>query len=367
MKLTCIKEELALGLDKVEPAVSKKTVLPILLNILLQVSTEGLRLVATDMEIAIAFTVKAEIEEMGSLTVPATAFCEFVRSLASGAVIKIESTDNKVVVRSGRSRCTLAFLPAEEFPLPPVFDETNCFSLAARPFMSVLQRTEFSASTDETRYTLNGVQLTILEKMLKGVALDGRRMAIASQALDLDAPAMAAIVPNRAVTEVLHVMNDSTADHRIQVAIVANSISFKRDHLLLQSRLIDGNFPNYQQNIPTSHSIVLDVLRAELVTLVQRVSIGADKLTMITLLLEPNTLRLKSNQQGRVEMEDELPVDYLGEAFSIAFKGSSFLDALKAIGTEKVSLCFGVPKAPFMVKPVNDDSAFYVLSPLVLN
>lgn len=365
MKLTVRKEELLHGMKTVQNAVPAKAQYPVLLNVLFQASPKGLRVTATDMDLMIACAVTAEVETVGAMAVPPKKFEKFIRSLSPEALVTLEGVaDGEMTVTSSGSRCSLRCLPAEDFPVIPEFNEQVSFWVPVAPLLFVLRRTAFSASTDETRYMLNGVHLTIADKKVKAAATDGaRRLAVSSQALESDAPALAAIIPNKAVAAFLHTMGDSEEGQKVQVTVASNLIAFKRGGLIVASRLIEGRYPQYEHAIPKESNIVIEGPKADFTSLVQRATIGAERLAVVSLSLEQNVMRIKSGNGLRIKIENPIPIEYAGAPFSISFNGTYFLDTMKAIAADEVALQFSKPLGPIIIKPTDSEDTFYLIMP----
>src|SRR6185312_16035506 len=178
MQIVCSKTELLKGIQTVQAAVSTKSTLPVLSNILLETKTNQLKLASTDLEVGVRCLIKAEVVKEGALTVPAKTFGDFVRTLQDDQEIKIDTDDNaKMEIRSGKARCVLLGLPKEDFPVLPEFPEDNVVVMDAKVLLDMIRKTSFAASTDETRYILNGVYFMLDKGTARMVATDGRRLA----------------------------------------------------------------------------------------------------------------------------------------------------------------------------------------------
>jgi DNA polymerase-3 subunit beta len=371
MKFKATRNELLAGLDKVSSAVSTRTVLPVLANILINVdvATSKVHLMATDLELVIACSLDAEVSEGGTLTLPAVTLTDWVESLPEAATVSIEQVaDTKVLVKSGRARCTLIGLSADDFPNAPKFNEANAFFVDAGILAEAFGKTAFSTSTDAVRYLLNGLNVVVKEGQLTVVALDGKRMAMAVRALALKGvvPTMQTIMPNKAVKEYLGTFGKATGD--IQCELNASRIAFRKGDTVLISRVIEGVFPEYAHVLTRNVSASLVLARAEFGALIKRASLSSPTgAATITLVLSKGTLSATSTAEGRVVMEDDIPVDYNGATITVSLSSVSILDVLKTTDTDKVTLEFGAPNAPFVIRPEGDKNTMWLVMPIIVN
>src|ERR1019366_6985547 len=203
MQIVCSKAELLKGIQIVQSAVSSKSTLPILSNILIETRTNQLKLAATDLEVGVRCLIKAEVVKEGSLTVPAKTFSDFVKTLPDNQEIKITTEEPaRVEVRSGKTRCVLLGLPKEDFPVLPEFPEENALTMEAKTLLEMIRKTAFAVSTDETRYILNGVYFILDKGIARMLATDGRRLAFMSRPLTEKKLSVAVIIPSKAIREV---------------------------------------------------------------------------------------------------------------------------------------------------------------------
>src|SRR5665213_866581 len=371
MKFKATRNELLAGLDKVSSAVSTRTVLPVLANILINVdaATSKVHLMATDLELVIACSLDAEVAEGGTLTLPAVTLTDWVESLPEAATVSIEQVaDTKVLVKSGRARCTLIGLAADDFPNAPKFNEANAFFVDAGILAEAFGKTAFSTSTDAVRYLLNGLNIVVKEGQLTVVALDGRRMAMAVRALALKGvvPTMQTIMPNKAVKEYLHTFGKATGD--IQCELNASRIAFRKGDTVLISRVIEGVFPEYAHVLTRNVLASIVLSRSEFGALIKRASLSSPTgSATVTLVLSKGTLSATSMAEGRVVMEDDIPVDYKGDTITVSLSSVSILDVLKTTDTDNVSLEFGAANVAFVIRPEGDKNTLWLVMPIIVN
>lgn len=367
MQIVCSKHELFKGIQTVQSAVSTKSTLPVLSNILLETKTNQLKLASTDLEVGVRCMIKAEIVKEGSLTVPAKTFSDFVRTLQDDQEIKITTDEGtKMEIRCGKAKCVLLGLPKEDFPVLPEFPEDNAITLDAKTLLEMIKKTSFSVSTDETRYILNGIYFILDKGVAKMVATDGRRLAFVSRPVSDKKTAVSVIIPSKAIREVERLLAaDNAEDTKVKVSVTDNQVAFKIGETVIISRLIEGHFPNYDQVIPKSTDVRVQVSTRDLLALTQRAALGSgERGGAIRFALDKGRLRASGSAQGRVEVEDELPIDFTGNAMEIAFNPQFVLDVLKNIDSGQVMLELTTSLNPGVLKPVGDDQVLSVIMPM---
>jgi DNA polymerase-3 subunit beta len=367
MQIVCSKAELLKGIQIVQSAVSSKSTLPVLSNILIETRTNQLKLAATDLEVGVRCLIKAEVVKEGALTVPAKTFSDFVRTLPDNQEIKISTEDaTRMEVKSGKTRCVLLGLPKEDFPVLPEFPEDSAVTIETKTLLQMIRKTSFAASTDETRYILNGVYFMLDKGTARMVATDGRRLAFMACPVQDKKTNVAVIIPSKAIREVERLLTTEGmgADH-IKISITENQVAFKMGETVVISRLIDGHFPNYDQVIPKTAEIRLQLAAKDLLTMTQRAALGSgERGGAVRFSLEKGRLRATGSAQGRVEVEDELPVDYSGANLEIAFNPQFVLDVLKNGDASQVYLELTTSLNPGVIRPVGDEEMLSVIMPM---
>jgi len=367
MQIVCSKAELLKGIQIVQSAVSTKSTLPVLSNILIETQSNQLKLASTDLEVGVRCVIKAEVVKEGALTVPAKTFSDFVRTLPDNQEIKITTEDAaRMEIRSGKARCMLLGLPKEDFPVLPEFPEDNAISLEPKALQEMIKKTAFAVSTDETRYILNGIYFLLSEGIARMIATDGRRLAYIARPVDDKKLSLSAIIPSKAIREVERVLSaEGLAAGPVRLSITENQVAFKLGETLIISRLIEGHFPNYEQVIPKTSDIKVQLVTRDFLTLTQRVALASgDRGGAVRFAVEKGRLKATGSAQGRVEVEDELPVDYSGNPMEIAFNPHFVLDILKNIDSAQVVLEFTAPLNPGVLRPVGDEHMLSVIMPM---
>jgi DNA polymerase-3 subunit beta len=370
MKLTIERATLLKALAHVQSVVERRNTIPILANVLLDGQDGALTLTATDMDLAITETVPAEIGQSGSTTAPAHTLYDIVRKLPDGAQVEIETdaSADQLLIRAGRSKFNLATLPVEDFPTMSGGDLPNAFSLEAEDLRTLVDRTRFAVSTEETRYYLNGIYLHAAEdegaNMLRAVATDGHRLARVQLPMPDGGDGIpGVIVPRKAIGE-LRKLIDETADP-IEISLSDTRIRMTFDNAILTSKLIDGTFPDYERVIPTGNDKVLSVDRGSFAQAVDRVStISSEKSRAIKLAVGTGLLTLSATSAENGSASEELEVSFEHDTIEIGFNSRYLLDITAQIESDSAEFVFADASSPTIVRDGGDMSALYVLMPM---
>ena len=373
MKFTVDRAVLLKALAHVQSVVERRNTIPILANVLLAASDAGLRLTATDMEIAVVEEIPGvTVARPGRTTAPATTLYEMVRNLPEGAKIELDHPggDAPLALRAGRFATSLMVLPVEDFPAMTDGKLPFRFTLPAATLRDLIDRTRFAISTEETRYYLNGIYLHAAEsdgqRVLRAVATDGHRLARVEEPLPEGAAGMpGVIVPRKTVLEVRK-LAEQTQDE-IEIRLSETKIRFTIGAVSLTSKLIDGTFPEYERVIPRSNDKVLRVGKKEFAEAVKRVSaISSERQRPVKLTVDRNHLLLtaSSPDQGQAQEEmDEGSVSYEAGPLEIGFQARYLTDITDQV-TDKLEFRFADGVAPTIVTDMARPEALYVLMPM---
>lgn len=383
MKLIFRRPELLDAIGIVQSSISAKSTLPILSHLLVHTekkSINTLQLAATDLEIAVRATLKAEIAEEGSITIPAKKFADLIREMPEGKEIEIVSKEDKrVELKCGKVKASLAALSPKDFPAIPEFPKSGTFKIEKSLLREMIRKTSFAISTDETRHVLNGVLFSMSEGKARMVATDGRRLAFILRQ-GMEKVQAQVILPARAVSEIARLLYLEEDKEFIEIATTNNQISFRwksesptegterqAKEIVLVSRLIEGTFPNYEQVIPKSKELELKLKNSEILSAIRRAALFVEaRGGSVRLSLDKGRLKISANAQNLGEEEEELDVDYSGKPFEIAFNPTFLIDVLKNCDEENVSFEFSSPLNPGVIKPSNDDKYLCVIMPMRL-
>jgi DNA polymerase III subunit beta len=361
MKLTIEKSALLDALQKVQSIVGQRSTLPILSNVLMKAEGDSVSLTTTDMEVCVKTTVSAEVSEGGGTTLPARRFFSICRELPTGQVeIEVDAKD-VATIRSGPSFFKLVGLPEDEFPPLPEFDESAVYSVDQVVFREMLQKVIYAASTDETRYILNGALLSFKDEKLTVVATDGRRLAMVEQEIEFSEDAQAdLVVPSKTINELIKTLAE---DGVLRIRVSATQVAFDFDRILVISKLIEGTYPNFQQVIPAQCEERVSIDRETMLLAVRRVSILTDDQTAsIKLNFGSNKLELVTNNAEIGEARETIPVKYEGKEMSIAFNPGFLMAPLRHLDSDEIFFELSDELSPGVIK--TNVPFLYVLMPI---
>ncbi|HLZ95579.1 MAG TPA: DNA polymerase III subunit beta [Candidatus Dormibacteraeota bacterium] len=367
MKVTCRPSVLGQALQVVSRAISSRTTLPILNNILIETTSEGLALTATNLEIGIRKVVPAEVAMEGSTTAPARLLTDFVSTLPDQDLeLTLDGATQSLGLKCARFDTHIKCIEAEEFPPGPRPDEGDRLEVPLDELIKAIEQTQMAASTDEARPVLTGVLVQIQAGNLTLAATDGHRLAVrklpAQGAGDLEA---SLIVPARALAELARVLKGEPGRVELIISKARNQIFFKAGNSELTSRLIDGKYPNYAQVIPSKSSTAVRVATAELTQTVRAVSLFArDSANVIRVKAQQGAVVLSATTNEVGDSRAEMPADVEGSEIQIAFNARYVLDALGVIGEDEVELLFDGPLSPGLLRPPGKEHYLYVIMPV---
>ena len=369
MNLTISKEQIINGLQAVQNVVSTRTTLPILSNVLLRAEGERLEFTATDLDVTISSGVEAKVKKAGASTVPVKKLFGIVRELGNSE-IDIEVDDKNVCsVRSGPSFYKINGLSADEFPPLPKFKDEKKVILPQETIRGMMKKTSFAISTDESRYVLNGIYLSLKDHKLTMVATDGRRLAHVDQEVDVNEQSHGEfIVPAKAVNELNRLLQDKG---EIEIRYAENQASFtlkdeKGGTILIITKLIEGNYPNYRQVIPAETKERIALSREEFLHALRRAEImTSEKSNSVKLNFGKNRLEITANSPEVGEAKESLAINYKGPEMAIAFNPKYVIDPLNALTNEEVYLELIDELSPGVLK--TNDPFLYVVMPMRLS
>jgi len=369
MKFTIERGALLKSLGHVQSVVERRNTIPILSNVRLDAGEGCLSLNATDMDLDIIDKGDAVVSQPGATTARAQTLYEIVRKLPEGSQVEFDSDgEGQLLLRSGRSRFTLTCLPTDDFPVMSGGEMGHTFSLHASEIRSLIDRTRFAISTEETRYYLNGIYLHAAERngsqVLRAVATDGHRLASVEGPLPNTADGMPGVILPRKTVGELRKLIDETVDE-IVVELSETKIRFTFDSVILTSKLIDGTFPDYERVIPVGNDKEMVVNCKSFAEAVDRVSaISTEKSRAIKLSLTSGTLVLSASSPESGTATEELEVSYQGEAVDIGFNSSYLLDITRQIEGDNARFTLADAASPTILSETDDNSALYVLMPM---
>ena len=363
------RDMLLAPLQAVSGIVEKRHTLPILSNVLLEKKADILTFLATDIEIQIT-TSTTGTSDVGdyAVTVGARKLQDILRSLPDDADVSLNLEEKRFLVRSGKSRFTLQTLPAEEFPHMALSDAgLNKFSVTQKQFRKLLAQTQFSMAAQDVRYYLNGLLLIVDGSELRAVATDGHRLAYASMSLEAplenNPPRQELILPRKTVLELNRLLTDS--DQALSIELSPNQVCFKFGHISLVSKLIDGKFPDYERVIPATLKNVVTLNRAALLqSMVRAAILTNEKFRGVRLILTPGSMKIMAANAEQEEAQEEIEVDYNGDAIDVGFNVSYLLDVLNNSSVDSVEWGFNDANSSALLTIPGNDRFKYVVMPM---
>jgi DNA polymerase III subunit beta len=361
MKLTITREQLQEGLVAVAASVPAKTTLPILSNILLEATKDGIRLSGTDLDISVSTTVSASVDQEGSITLPARKLVEIVRELPSAAIRLTASGEQRVTIECGRSKFRLLGLPREEFPAFPTVKFEGGWRTSSKDLQKLIAHVAFAASTEESRPILNGVLWELRPERMRMVATNGHRLARMDVPTSETQGASQAdlIVPPKALDQIRRLFG---TEETVEIARNENHLGFRTGSTQVFTRLIEGPYPNYEQVIPRENDKSATADKAALTSALRRMSIVAsDQTHRIRMAFANGSCKLSVQTPDLGEAQEELNVSYEGDPLEIGFNAAYLLEILKYIPTDEVRMTFKAPERAATCEPVGwDDPASYL-------
>lgn len=366
MKLAISKEQIINGLQTVQNIVTTRTTLPILSNVLLRADGSKLELTATDLDVTVSCAVEATVKEAGATTLPVKKLLGIVREL-SAPELEIELDEKQIAsLRSGPSYYKIHGIAAEEFPPQPKFEEVKRVAVPQEKLRSMLRKTSFAISLDETRFVLNGIFFSFKEQKLTMVATDGRRLALVEEEVELASGGEGEIiVPTKAVNE-LNRLLQTTGEAEMRFTenqVVFNLQAATGFPVLVISKLIEGNYPNYRQVIPPETKERVPLAREELLHALKRAEImTSEKSNSVRMSFTKNNVTITANTPEVGEAREAMAINYKGRDMAIAFNPTYLMDPLKALDNDEVYLELIDELSPGILK-VNGPF-LYVLMPM---
>ena len=369
MKLKIKKDEILKGLQRIQGVVDKKNTMPILSNMLLAADDKGVEITATDLEIGLRGRYAAEVEKPGAVTVSAKKMFEIVRELPDENIqIRVED-NNWVKIVSGRSQFKLVGLPREEYPSMPDVAEEGMITIAGDDLREMIRKTLYAAGENDARYVLNGLFVHLAPEKgglkIRMVGTDGHRLSLIDRTVEAKHKEESVIVPKKAMLELRRLLEEDESQEGFRIGFSKNHALFKRGDLVMVSKLIDGNYPNYQQVIPQQNTKKVTIPRDLITHAVKRVSIlSKEKTNALKLQLEKNLLLLSTNNPEVGEANEELSIEYKGDSLAIGFNSRYLLDVLMAMDGQNITLELNDSLSPCLIKEEGNDLYRCVVMPM---
>ncbi len=369
MQFSVERSALLRPLQIVSGVVERRQTLPILGHVLLELDHDQLTLTGTDLEVELTVQVPVQTVASGRITVPARKLFDLVRALPDAASIQFQVEQDRAFVRSGRSRFTLATLPADDFPRVEDFSAEAEIKLSQSHFRELLQRTHFSMALQDVRYYLNGLLLELDGDKLRCVATDGHRLALCERDSGQKiAEKRQVILPRKAIQELLRLLNEETDEMNLRLG--TNHARVQLGSLIFITKLIDGRYPEYDRVIPRGGDKLVTVRNELLREALARASIlSNEKYRGVRLLLENGLAKVHAHNPEQEEAEEEIEVQYNGDRLEIGFNSVYLQEALAAVQQAEVQLQFSDANSSCLIESGDPETGMlcrYVVMPMRL-
>lgn len=367
MKFSISREAFFKPLQLVTGVVERRQTLPVLANVLIVLEGDQLSLTGTDLEVEIIGRVQLEQPgESGEITVPARKLFDICRSLPDSAMIDFTQSDQKVTIKSGRSRFTLSTLPASDFPNVEDGDQDLQFNCAQGLIKRLIDRTGFAMAQQDVRYYLNGMLWEVSQDRLRFVATDGHRLAMCTREVDIQTgDTRQAILPRKGVVELSRLLEDS--DEEISISLGSNHIRATAPSYTFTSKLVDGKFPDYDRVLPKNGNKTVIGDRTELKQAFGRAAIlSNEKYRGVRLMLSDGQLTITANNPEQEEAEETTTVDYTGDSLEIGFNVSYLQDVMGVLSSDSVKFTLADANSSALVEELEEGDSLYVVMPMRL-
>jgi DNA polymerase III subunit beta len=359
MKLTVARDDLVARLGIVSRAVSTRTTVQILAGILLRAANGELELAATDMELSLRTTVEVQIEDEGSVVVPGRLLVDLARLLPDAEVqIEHKPEEGIVQITCGTASYKLHTYSAEDFPRLPDTEGAQTFTVDADALLETVAQVSRAASRDESRPVLTGILARFEPGKLVMAATDSYRLAVKETVLPGTAPELEAIIPARALTELTRIAGDAT---ELELGVLENQVIFRTSNIVLTTRRIDGQFPNVKQLLPEQFEYIVPMPRAELLDVVRRVSVMAQRNSPLRLRFGDGELRVSAQTQDVGEATESMPIAFAGDPLEIGFNPEFLRDGIDSVPSDEVQLKLISPLRPGLIVGEGDDYSYLIM------
>jgi DNA polymerase-3 subunit beta len=358
------RDALLKPLSAVSGIVERRHTLPILANVLLEQKNGQLHVTATDLEMQITAVADLEGKDGQSTTVGARKLQDLLRALPDDAQVNVDATGSRMTVRAGRSRFNLQTLAASDYPRINVGqDKLQSRTLPQRDLRSLLKLAEFAMAQQDIRYYLNGMLLVLDGEQMRVVATDGHRLSYASGAVSKQEEKREVILPRKAVLELARLLTDG--EDTLEVELYASQVKFRFGSVELTTKIIDGKFPDYNRVIPQNYQKHIELSRLLLLQALQRAAIlSNEKFRGVRWMLTGNGLRISCTNNEQEEAQEELEIEYAGEALDVGFNITYLLDVLNNVGSERIRCAFGDASSSMLVTLPDRGDYRYVVMPM---
>ena len=367
MKIVCYKDKILKALNSVVKGVASKTTMPILEGILIQTNDNEIKLTTYDLEIGIEYIIESEVKEQGSTVVNAVMFSEIIRKLPDTEIYITVNNNNLLEIECEGSHYKLATMNPEEFPELPKIEIENSIELEQNTLKNMIRKTTFAVSTEETRPIFTGCLIETDNNKLNLVAVDGFRLALRSVYLNKKTNNFNAVIPGKTLNELNKILSDSFEP--VKIGISKNQALFEMDNCKVVTRILDGEFLNYRNVIPSNWETRIRVNKANLqdcferISLISSSSIEKEKKYPVKVQVDIGKVTIScTNQTG--DAKEEMYISTEGKNLEAGFNPKYFLDSLKVIDDEEIYVEFGTSISPCLIKSTESNDYVYMILPI---
>ncbi len=367
MKFQIKKEEFLKGLSRVQSVADRRNTMPILSNALIETVDGGIAITATDLEIGLRGVYQAEVAEPGGVTLSARKLFEIVRELPEEDVSVESAENNWATIRSGKATFKFTGLAKEEFPTLPEMEGAQFVPVDSVLMHELIRKTIFAAGDNDTRYVLNGIYMVLSSvdggSQIEMVGTDGHRLAVLKRTISTKAEPGTAIIPKKSANELKKLLDEGEGD--LMMALSKNHIVFRLGSLYMVTRLIEGNYPNYEQVIPTTNDKTVFVEKVLLSAALKRVSLlSRERTNAVKFTFSNEKAALSSQNPEMGEAKEDIPVEYGGSEIEVGFNAKYLLDALSVMDQDKVSLLLKDNLSPCIISQAGGEAYKCVVMPM---
>lgn len=372
MQFTISREQLLKPLQQVCSVLSSKPSLPVINNLLLDVQDDRLTMTGTDLEVELTTTAKLQqaVDFVGKFTIPAKKFLDICKSLSDDSTISVQfEGDERVLVRSGRSKFTLATMPASEYPNLMDWTAEVDFTINQSTLARLIDAAQFSMANNDARYFLNGMKFETEGNLLRTVATDGHRLAVCTMALNQELLTHSVIVPRKAILELSRLVGNSEEEVRLEIG--SSNLRVTMNGIVFTTKLIDGRFPDYRRVLPRNAERILEADADQLKRALVRAAILSSSLSDqrfrgVRLAMNDNQLKITANNPEQEEAEELLDVHYQSPEMEVGFNVNYLLDVLNTLKCQRVRMSLVDATSSCLIEDCDNNSAEYVIMPMRL-
>jgi len=360
MKIKVLKQNFTKNIQHVQNIISSKSSLPILSNMLIEAEKNTVTLTSTDLDIGISSRLETVVEEEGSITVPAKRFNDIIKELPDEDILISTMKNNSMVIKCSKCFFKIMGLPKEDFPKLPEFKEEPNIIIKQGVLKNMLNMACFSMSHDETRYVLNGALFLFKGKKLTVVTTDGKRMSLVKKDIEKDGLGKAVIIPSKTIYELNRILGD---EGDVKIIFSENQAKFEMNNIVIISRLIEGDFPNYEQVVPKEAQEKISVNRGLFLDGVRRASLLTTQDSQsVKFEILKNKMVVSKSSPNIGEAREEIDTVYKGPEITVGFNPSYIMDVLKVVPKDEVAIEVTGPDKPAVIRI--EDWFLYLVLPM---